>query len=53
MRKLPGAVFLSLDGVMQAPGRPEEIPSGGIKYGGWTAACGRQQRRENMAVDAG
>ena len=37
MRKLTGAVFVSLDGVMQAPGGPEEDPTGGFEFGGWTA----------------
>jgi dihydrofolate reductase len=37
MPKLTGAVFVSLDGVMQAPGGPEEDPSGGFRFGGWTA----------------
>jgi dihydrofolate reductase len=37
MRKLTGAVFVSLDGVMQAPGGPEEDPTGGFRLGGWTA----------------
>ncbi|HVF37004.1 MAG TPA: dihydrofolate reductase family protein [Sphingomicrobium sp.] len=35
MRKLTGAVFVSLDGVMQAPGGPEEDPTSGFHYGGW------------------
>lgn len=37
MRKIVASAFVSLDGVMQAPGGPEEDPSGGFKYGGWTA----------------
>jgi dihydrofolate reductase len=37
MRKLTGAVFISLDGVMQAPGGPEEDSTGGFQFGGWTA----------------
>jgi dihydrofolate reductase len=36
MRKLTGAVFQSLDGVMQAPGGPDEDPSSGFRYGGWS-----------------
>ena len=37
MRKLTGAVFISLDGVMQAPGGPEEDPTSGFGLGGWVA----------------
>jgi len=35
MRKLTGAVFVSLDGVMQAPGGPEEDPTSDFRLGGW------------------
>lgn len=40
MRKIIVLSFISLDGVMQAPGGPEEDTSGGFKYGGWTAPYG-------------
>jgi dihydrofolate reductase len=36
MRKIIVLEFISLDGIMQAPGGPEEDPSNGFKYGGWT-----------------
>jgi len=36
MRKLTGAIFQSLDCVMQAPGGPEEDPTSGFRFGGWS-----------------
>jgi dihydrofolate reductase len=36
MRKLIVLSFISLDGVIQSPGEPEEDPTGGFKVGGWT-----------------
>ena len=35
MRRLIASTFASLDGVMQAPGAPEEDPTGGFSLGGW------------------
>jgi dihydrofolate reductase len=40
MRKVIVGAMVSIDGVMQAPGGPEEDPSGGFKYGGWVAPLG-------------
>ena len=40
MRKIVVFMMISLDGVMQAPGGPDEDASGGFKYGGWTAPYG-------------
>src|SRR5574340_966674 len=37
MRKIIVLSMITLDGVMQAPGGPEEDRSGGFKYGGWVA----------------
>lgn len=37
MRKVIVLSSVSLDGVIQAPGSPEEDTSGGFAYGGWTA----------------
>src|ERR1700744_1842001 len=40
MRKIIVLEFISVDGVMQAPGGPQEDTSGGFEYGGWSAPYG-------------
>jgi dihydrofolate reductase len=40
MRRIVGAAFLSLDGVMQGPGGPSEDPTGGFKHSGWLPPVG-------------
>lgn len=49
MRKIIVLSFITLDGVMQAPGGPEEDPSGGFEYGGWTAPYFDEASGEAMA----
>ncbi|MEO6071184.1 MAG: dihydrofolate reductase family protein, partial [Chitinophagaceae bacterium] len=40
MRKIIVVSMMTLDGVMQAPGGPDEDTSGGFKYGGWVEPFG-------------
>jgi dihydrofolate reductase len=40
MRRIVGATFVSLDGVMQGPGGPNEDPTGGFKFSGWLPPIG-------------
>ncbi len=43
MRKIIVLSMITLDGVMQAPGGPEEDISGGFQYGGWVAPYGDEE----------
>jgi dihydrofolate reductase len=40
MRRIVGAAFVSLDGVMQGPGGPTEDPTGDFKFSGWLPPVG-------------
>jgi dihydrofolate reductase len=49
MRKIIVLSFITLDGVMQAPGGPDEDTEGGFEYGGWTAPYWDDDANEVMA----
>lgn len=48
MRKLMTNTFVSLDGVMQAPGGPEEDRSGGFDHGGWLVGYWDELAQQTM-----
>jgi dihydrofolate reductase len=52
MRKLAVNTFLSLDGVMQAPGGPDEDPTGGFTHGGWGVGYFDDEMMSRMAEAA-
>jgi dihydrofolate reductase len=49
MRELIVSTFLTLDGVMQAPGGPEEDESGGFPFGGWSVNYWDELMRQVMS----
>ena len=50
MRSLVANTFLTLDGVMQAPGGPQEDPSGGFAHGGWSVNHWNDAMSEHMVA---
>jgi dihydrofolate reductase len=48
MRDLVVSAFVTLDGVMQAPGGPEEDPTGGFEHGGWSTSAWDEGMGETM-----
>ena len=48
MRDLVVQAFVTLDGVMQAPGGPEEDPTGGFEFGGWSVTAWDDTMMETM-----
>jgi len=53
MRKLIAVEFISLDGVIQAPGGPEEDTSNGFTFGGWLAPYGDKSLMEALKISYG
>jgi len=53
MRKIVVLTFLTLDGVIQAPGGPNEDTSGDFKYGGWLAPYADEFLGDTMAEQLG
>ena len=53
MRKIDVLTFLTMDGVMQAPGGPEEDTSGGFSRGGWTVGYFDDAVGQEMAKQMG
>jgi dihydrofolate reductase len=49
MRKLIVNTFMSLDGVMQSPGGPDEDPTGGFTHGGWAVNYFDDEMMEQMS----
>jgi dihydrofolate reductase len=52
MRKLVVNTFISLDGVMQSPGGPDEDPTGGFTLGGWGAPYFDEEMMQRVAESA-
>lgn len=51
MRKIVVLSFVTLDGVMQAPGGPEEDPSENFKFGGWQAPFGGDDLSDKLMTE--
>jgi hypothetical protein len=57
MRKLSVGTFVTVDGVMQAPGAPDEDREGGFQHGGWSVnywddAMGQRIAESTLRADA-